>query len=87
MTDVRQYDQIIGEVTTVFRSDRKFSLDHRVFRVSGIEMDDAISMARNQVEYTTTGSFEQRKMSSLPYPNPFGALARPLLPMERSDRA
>lgn len=86
VTDVPNYKQILGEVTTVYRSDCKFSVNDQTLQISGVEMDDAISIARNLVEYTTTGSFNQRASTSLPPPDPFGALAHPLLPMERSDR-
>lgn len=85
ITDVPHYQRILGEVTTVYRADCRFSVDDRVFKVTGVEMDDAISIARNLVEYTTTGSFKQRQGDQLPAPDPLGQLVRPLVPMERSD--
>lgn len=85
VTDVPHYARILGEVTTVYRSDCRFSVDHRVLQVSGLEADDAISIARNLVEYTTTGSFKQRESSKMPEPDPAGVLMRPLMPMDRSD--
>lgn len=85
ITDVPHYQRILGEVVTVYRADCRFSVDDRVLRVTGLESDDAISIARNLVEYTTTGTFKQRQGDTLPTPDPFGALARPLVPMERSD--
>lgn len=85
ITDVPQCERILGEVTLVYRADCRFAVNDQVMQVSGVEMDDAISIARNLVEYTTTGSFEQRQVAALPEPDPFGQLARPLLPMERSD--
>ena len=84
-TDVPHFERILGEVTTVYMPERRFRVDDRVFEITALEMDDAISIARNLVEYTTTGTFKQRVVDPQPEPDPFGALARPLLPMERSD--
>ena len=84
-TDVPHYERILGEVTTVYRSDCRFRVSDEVFEVTSLEMDDALSIARNLVEYTTTGTFKQRQADPMPAPDPFGQLARPLLPMERSD--
>lgn len=84
-TDAPQFGRILGEVTTVFHAVRRFRVDDRVFEITAIEMDDALTVARNLVEYTTTGSFKQRESAPLPEPDPFGQFARPMLPMERSD--
>lgn len=81
--DVLVYPRILGEVTSLLSCD--FAVDARVLEVSGVEMDDAISIARALVEYTTTGAFRQRESSPLPPPDPAGILMKPLLPMERSD--
>lgn len=48
-------------------------------------MDDAISIARNLVEYTIKGTFRQRQSETLPALDPYGALAKSMVPMERSD--
>lgn len=85
ITDVPHYQRILGEITTVHRKDCHFSVDDRVLKVTGVEMDDAISIARNLVDYTTTGSFKQRQADLLLAPDPLGQLVKPLLPMERSD--
>lgn len=86
VTDVPNYERILGDETTVYRTDCRFSINDQSFQISGIEIDDAVGIARNLVDYTTTGSFKQRRPDPLPHPDPFGSLARPLLPMERSDR-
>lgn len=84
ITDVPHYERILGEVTTVHRAECRFAVNDRVFQVTGIEMDDAISIARNLVEYTTTGTFKKRRGDQPPAPDPLGQLVRPLVPMERS---
>lgn len=84
-TDAPQFERILGEVATVYRSDTRFRVDDRLFEITSVEMDDAITIARNLVEYTTRGSFKERESAPLLPPDPFGQLAKPLLPMERSD--
>lgn len=83
-TDVPKYEQILGEVVTVEIRDSHFSVDDRVFQITGIEMDDAISIARNLVEYTTTGKFKARTFEPV-VPDSMRVPMKPMVPMERSD--
>jgi hypothetical protein len=58
-TDVPHFERILGEGTTVFMPESRFRVDDQLFEITGVEMDDAITIARNMVEYTTTGQFKQ----------------------------
>ena len=84
-TDVPHFERILGEVTIVRLPDSRFSVDDRVFLIAGIEMDDAITIARNLVEYTTTGQFKQRAAEQLPASEPMHVHMKPMGPIERSD--
>ncbi len=85
-TDVPHYERILGEVTTVWMPESRFRVDDRVFEITGIEMDDAITVARNLVEYTTTGQFKQRPSELVHDPDSMFVHMKPMGPIERSDK-
>jgi hypothetical protein len=84
-TDVPHFERILGEVTTVWMPESRFRVDDRVFEITGVEMDDAITIARNLVEYTTTGQFKQRPTERVRDSDPMFVHMRPMGPIERSD--
>lgn len=64
--------------------DSRFSIDDRVFTIAGIEMDDAITIARNLVEYTTIDQFKKRAYESPPASEVAHVYMKPLGPIERT---
>jgi hypothetical protein len=84
-TDVPHFERILGEVTTVWMPEPRFRVDDQVFEITGVEMDDAVTIARNLVEYITTGHFKQRMSEPVPDSDPMFVHMRPMGPMERID--
>jgi hypothetical protein len=82
---VPHFERILGEVTTVWIQESRFAVDDRVFEITWIEMDDAITIARNLVEYTTTGQFRQRVSEPVGDLDPMIVHMEPTGPIERSD--